>query len=173
MKNSDFILIAIFKDIDYRVNAITKEQPAWPCHQGCDLCCRRLPFLPEVSQAEWNLLYEGFQLLPIAIRDTVRQRVVDNNQQGAHNGFIKCPFLNRVKGECLVYAYRPAACRMYGFYVTRSGNRWCKIVQEKYEDGFAEGIVMGNQQAIERGLAKNLGESQSIAVWFDEMEDGI
>jgi uncharacterized protein len=168
--DSESILITIFNDIDHRVDAIIKAQPAWPCHQGCDLCCHRLPFLPEITQAEWSLLYEGFQQLPVSVQKVVRQRVaLAEEKEKQVDSHIICPLLNREKGECLVYAHRPAACRMYGFYVTRSGNRWCNVIQAQYEDGFAEGIVLGNQQSVDKALKRNLGESRSIALWFGEM----
>ena len=165
---TESILITIFNEIDHRVDAITQAKPAWPCHQGCDLCCHRLPFLPEITQAEWTLLYEGFQQLPDTVQETVRQRLSEAEEQA--DGHVTCPFLNREKGECLVYAYRPAACRMYGFYVTRSGNRWCNIIQARYEGGFAEGIVLGNQQSVDKALRQNFGESLSIGMWFGDLE---
>ena len=169
MKTSESTLIDIFADIDQRVNEIVQAQPAWPCHQGCDLCCRRLPFLPEITKAEWDLLHEGFQRLSLSGQRTVRERITAVSTQPPTD-FITCPFLDVDKGECLVYAYRPAACRMYGFYVTRSGNRWCDMIQEKYEAGFAEGIILGNQQAIDRELTQKLGTRQSIDVWFKDVE---
>ena len=170
--DSESILITIFNDIDHRVDAITQVQPAWSCHQGCDLCCHRLPFLPEINEAEWALLYKGFQQLAASAQEVVRQRVAESEaQEKQGDGFVTCPLLDREKGECLVYAYRPAACRMYGFYVTRSGNRWCHIIQEQYEDGFAEGIVLGNQQSVDKVLMQNFGESRSIALWFGESNE--
>lgn len=164
MNDPDSILIAIFNDIDHRVNEITQAQPAWPCQRGCDLCCHRLPLLPEITSAEWDLLLEGFQQLPIPTQETVRKRLTRAEPQ---DGFFTCPLLNKEKGECLVYVYRPAACRMFGFYVTRSGNRWCGMIQKRYEDGFAEGIMLGNQQSVDRMLMENFGETKSIAVWFE------
>ncbi len=160
------ILIEIFNEIGQRVNTINQAQPAWPCQPGCDVCCRRLPFLPEITQAEWQVLFEGFRQLPISLQEIIKQKVETAVIQEQQDAFITCPLLNDEKGECLVYASRPAACRMYGFYVTRSGNRWCHLIQEKYEAGFAKGIMLGNQQAIDRQLAHNFGESQSLAVWF-------
>jgi len=168
MKDSDSILIAIFDEIDHRVNSITQAQPAWPCQQGCDLCCRRLPFLPEITLAEWETLHTGFRQLPNSLQEIVRQKVETAVIQEQQDAYISCPLLNEEKGECLVYPYRPADCRMYGFYVTRSGNRWCEMIQERYEAGFAEGIILGNQQSVDRRLEEIYGESQSIAVWFNK-----
>jgi Fe-S-cluster containining protein len=171
--DSDSILITLFNDIDHRIDAITQAEPAWPCHQGCDLCCRQLPFLPEITRAEWALLYEGFQTLTVSVQEIVGQRLAEAAEQESHrDGFVTCPLLDREKGECLVYMYRPAACRMYGFYVTRSGNRWCNIIQAQYETGFAEGIVLGNQQSVDRAMIQNFGETRSIAVWFEECKLG-
>jgi len=164
--DSQSILITIFNNIDHRVDAITQAQPDWPCHQGCDLCCRRLPFLPELNKAEWALLHEGFQYLTVSVQEVVKQRIAEAKEQA--DGYITCPLLDREKGACLVYAYRPAACRMYGFYISRSGNRWCGMIQEQYEAGFADGIMLGNQQSVDRELVGNFGESQSIGVWFEK-----
>ncbi|MFO7679815.1 MAG: YkgJ family cysteine cluster protein [Chloroflexota bacterium] len=162
------ILIQIFDAIDDRVSEIVKAQPAWPCRQGCALCCRRLPHLPEITKTEWELLGAGIQELPPDIQTTVRRRISELGTGEVQGSFITCPLLDREIGECLVYAQRPAACRMYGYYVTRSSSRWCEMIQARYEAGFAEGIVLGNQQAVDGELARRFGGSRSIEVWWAE-----
>ncbi len=58
-------LADIYKTIDQRVAAITAAQPLWPCQKGCNGCCRRLAQAPEMTAAEWRVVYAGFlQLEP-------------------------------------------------------------------------------------------------------------
>jgi uncharacterized protein len=58
-------LQVIYTDIAHRVGAITAVRPIWPCHKGCDGCCRRLAQPPAMTAAEWQVVYQGFlQLSP-------------------------------------------------------------------------------------------------------------
>ena len=72
------------------------------------------------------------------------------------DGPVTCPFLDATHGTCLVYDQRPAACPMYGFYVSRTDHWWCAAIQALYEAGTCDGVILGNQEAIERTLHQQL-----------------
>ena len=155
----------IYTDIAQRVSAITAARPLWPCHKGCDGCCRRLAQPPEMTATEWHVLHQGFlQLSPIT-----QQEVAKRIGALAHwqDGPVTCPFLDETHGTCLVYAHRPAVCRMYGFYVSRTDHWWCADIQTLYEAGDCDGVILGNQKAIEQALHQQCGEVKSLAEWFE------
>ena len=157
-------LEVIYTDIAQRVRAITEERPLWPCHKGWDGCCRRLAQPPEITAAEWHVVHQGFlHLSPVTQHEVARRIRALAHWQG---GPVTCPFLDDTHGTCLIYAYRPAACRMYGFYVSRTDNWWCTDIQVLYETGVCDGVVLGNQSAIERALHQQCGEVQSLVEWF-------
>ena len=159
-------LEVIYTDIAQRVRAITEERPLWLCHKGCDGCCRRLAQPPEITAAEWHVVQQGFlHLSPGTQREVARRiRALAHWQSGP----ATCPFLDDAQGTCLIYAYRPAACRMYGFYVSRTDNWWCTDIQALYEAGVYDGVVLGNQSAIERALHQQCGEVKSLVEWFEQ-----
>lgn len=151
-----------------RTAAILDARPSWPCRKGCDTCCRRLARPPELTHAEWALLWEGFLALDPATRRRVRDRVAalaGELARGARH-FV-CPLLERDSGACLVYAHRPAACRMYGFYVSRGEGRYCDLVHERVESGELDGVTWGNHDAVDRELAQAFGAPISMLAWFE------
>lgn len=106
-----------------------------PCRHGCTACCHG-PF--DISAADAALLRQGLQALEPDVRAGVRDRargLLTAMQQAApewgapwHIGDIgedrfdelvesladePCPLLG-TDGGCLVYAHRPAVCRMMG-----------------------------------------------------------
>lgn len=157
----------IYADIDQRVHAITAARPLWPCRKGCDGCCRRLAQVPELTAGEWQVLQQGFLRLPTATQHEVARRI----RALAHwqGGEVTCPFLDDTHGTCLVYAYRPVACRMYGFYVSRTDHWWCADIQALYEAGVCDGLVLGNHGAIERAVHQQCGAVQSLVEWFEHL----
>lgn len=157
-------LQVIYTDIAQRVRAITAARPGWPCHKGCDGCCRQLARPPEMTADEWQGVYQGFvQLSPTTQQEVTRRiRALADWQDGS----VTCPFLDTTHGTCMIYDYRPAACRMYGFYVSRTDHWWCADIQALYEAGACEGVILGNQGAIERALHQQCGEVQSLVEWF-------
>ncbi len=88
----------------------------------------------------------------------------------AVSGPVACPLLDERTGSCRVYAYRPATCRMYGFYVSREGNQWCDDIQTLHDAGMGNGVVLGNHQATQRELRDRCGETQSIVTWFERTQ---
>jgi Fe-S-cluster containining protein len=160
-------LAVIYDRIEERTSAILDSEPSWPCRKGCDTCCRRLARPPELTREEWAQLWEGFGRLDPGTRQEIRARVrelVSEEAAGARH-FV-CPFLARDTGACLVYGQRPAACRMYGFYVSRGEGRYCDLVQERVQRGELDGVTWGNHDAVERDLAQEFGSPMSITAWF-------
>lgn len=124
---------------------MTAANGNWPCHAGCDDCCRHLAALPQITAHEAELLREGIATLPNAVQDEVRERFAAI-QPGARP--IVCPLLDRDRGQCLVYAWRPLACRAYGFYVERDKGLYCEKIQKLEELGILNSTIWGNWQSI-------------------------
>ena len=160
-------LDVIYTDIAQRVRAMTDARPLWPCRKGCDGCCRRLAQPPEMTAAEWDVVRQGFLHLSPATQHEVAQRI--RALADWTDGSVTCPFLDDTHGTCLIYAYRPAACRMYGFYVSRMDHWWCADIQALYEAGVCDGVVLGNYGAIERALHQQCGEVKALVEWFEHM----
>lgn len=106
-----------------------------PCRSGCTACCHG-PF--DISPADAALVAEGLAALPDAVRTGVRERAeaqvaryreliegwgppwdVDGVDEGSFDALcealrtLPCPALGP-EGGCLIYAHRPATCRMTG-----------------------------------------------------------
>jgi Fe-S-cluster containining protein len=161
--------LAVLHDrIAERTATILEAQPSWPCRKGCDTCCHRLARPPELTHAEWAELWQGFLALEPETRRQVRARVTalaEDVARGARH-FV-CPLLARESGACLVYAHRPAACRMYGFYVSRGEGRYCDLIHDRVSRGDLDGVVWGNHDAVDLELAQAFGAPLSIVEWFE------
>jgi Fe-S-cluster containining protein len=136
-------------EIDARVKEIAATHGSWPCRKGCDACCRRLADIPRFTQAEWELLKQGIAGLPEEIRTQVQERV--EGLAGASRPIV-CPFLDLDAGSCLVYDYRPVACRTYGFYVERDHGLYCREIEALAGRGECEGVIWGNAVAVDAKL---------------------
>lgn len=147
----------LYDRIDDRVRDITAADVDWPCRKGCDLCCRRLADVPRVSRPEWELLERGLAALPSPVRQEVGERILALAPERP----VICPFLDREAGACLVYEYRPAACRTYGFYVERDRGLYCRIIEARN----CSDVVWGNAESIHADLAP-LGDNADIRTWF-------
>lgn len=148
-------LLAIYDGIAARSSTTTDAHPAWPCRRGCDACCRSLADVPRMTRAEWELLREGLDALPAAVRAEVDARIAAL----AHaTRPIVCPMLDEKEGACLVYAHRPAMCRTYGFYVRRQDGIHCAIVERQAPDD----VVWGNQESVDDALAGLSGAEVSL-----------
>ena len=162
-------LIKLYDEIELRAYSATMERPIWPCRRGCDACCRRLARPPEVTAVEWQLMAQGLQALPVDTQAAIGQKIAAlANWKPDATDFVVCPFLDESEGACLIYAQRPAACRMYGFYVSRQSNMWCQQIEELYEAGALEGITLGNYSAMQRQLGQAFGDVESIVIWFQQ-----
>ncbi len=157
------LLTIIHSDIDRRVDLIRAGQPDWLCRSGCEGCCHRLAEIPQLTAAEWALLWDGLSQLPEPLLRCIRQKVAALAEQQARP--IVCPMLNQESGTCHVYLYRPTACRTYGFYRQRDEGLYCKDIEAQVASGRLDDVVWGNQEAIDQRL-KDTGETRELTVWF-------
>jgi Fe-S-cluster containining protein len=157
-------LTELHDDIDERVSAIRLENPDWLCKMGCDGCCHRLAQIPELTIAEWTLFREGFATLSDEKQQEIRQNVATLSSQSPRS--IVCPMLDKAAGACLIYAYRPVACRTYGFYVERDKGLYCHDIELRVEQGELNNVVWGNHDTVNRHLDK-LGDKRNLVEWFE------
>ena len=116
-----------------------------------------------VTRAEWQRLESALEKLPSFVRNEVERRIRDTQKTGP----VVCPFLDPAAGACLVYEHRPVACRTYGFYRSRDGGRFCRIVQDKVDREGDVGIVWGNHEVIERRLERSFGPAAALSRWLN------
>lgn len=157
-------LTELHDDIDERVSAIRLGNPDWLCRMGCDGCCHRLAQIPELTPAEWTLFREGFASLSDEKQQEIRQNVATLSSQSPRS--IVCPMLDKTAGACLIYAYRPVACRTYGFYVERDKGLYCHDIELRVEQGELNNVVWGNHDSVNRHLDK-LGDKRNLVEWFE------
>jgi Fe-S-cluster containining protein len=74
--------------------------------------------------------------------------------------------LDKAAGACLIYAYRPVACRTYGFYVERDKGLYCHDIELRVEQGELNNVVWGNHDTVNRHLDK-LGDKRNLVEWFE------
>jgi Fe-S-cluster containining protein len=153
----------LHSDIDDRVKTIIEDNLDWPCRMGCDGCCRRLAEIPRLTIAEWDLLREGLDLLPPEQLQGIVRDVAELSDRSSRP--IICPMLDQSAGSCMVYAYRPVACRTYGFYVQRDKGLYCKDIETRVANGDWSGVVWGNQDPVDRRLG-GLGDARDLTEWF-------
>ncbi len=158
------MMLRILHDqVEERVRSI-RDKHAWPCREGCDLCCRGLAAIPSLTAPEWELVRVGFEQLSKAARAEVLRRTA--NLEGACRP-ITCPFLDATSGACLIYAQRPIACRTYGFYRERDVGLYCKKIEAAVEAGRYSDVVWGNALSVEAKLDE-FGEWKELLTWFRE-----
>jgi Fe-S-cluster containining protein len=151
-------LLPIYREIAARAEAITGDRPDWPCQRGCDSCCRSLGETPHVTAAEWDLMRAAIADL----EPQLQQAIAEGFQALPARGPMTCPLLEQQSGACRIYSDRPAACRSYGFYVSRGQGLYCKTIEARDD----RGVVWGNQDALERKLAQLSGPSKPLADWM-------
>jgi Fe-S-cluster containining protein len=91
-----------------------------------------------------DLLRDGIRTLPSALQQEIQERL----RAMPSTPPIVCPFLDADSHSCLVYEYRPTACRTYGFYVERDLGLYCREIEVMVEKGECRDIVWGNACAI-------------------------
>lgn len=160
-----YTLAELYIDIEQRVDVVRFTHPNWLCRSGCDGCCHRLAEIPRLTAAEWADLRVGFTALPQQLREGIMENIVELSKQAVRP--VVCPFLNRSTRTCLVYLYRPIACRTYGFYVERDKGLYCKDIASQVDSGELNNVVWGNQTGIDQRL-KYLGEVRELTDWFAE-----
>lgn len=153
----------IHADIASRVAAITAAHPDWPCRKSCDACCHHLAEVPRLTRPEWELLRDGLAALPAPLLADIGRAMADLGTVRP----IVCPLLDRATGECRVYAFRPVACRTYGFYMQRGVGVYCREIEARVAAGAWPDVVWGNQDVVEGRLAA-LGEVRELPAWFAE-----
>ncbi|WP_150047579.1 MULTISPECIES: YkgJ family cysteine cluster protein [Methylomonas] len=158
-----YSLKQLHAEIDERVAAVRAGRHDWPCRQGCDSCCRRLAEVPELTEREWLLLRQGLASLPKDRLQEIGRGIAALAGQSARP--LICPMLDQAAGLCSVYAYRPLACRTYGFYRQRDRGLYCKEIDARVEGGGLADVVWGNHDAIDRRL-RELGELRGLPQWF-------
>ena len=146
-----------------RVNSIRADNSDWLCRLGCDTCCRRLAEVPLLTTMEWDLLRNGLVTLPSEQLLKISQTVAALANQTARP--IVCPMLDQSAGACLVYDYRPVACRTYGFYVQRDQGLYCIDIKTQVDGGDWVEVVWGNQDVVDRRL-NGLGDTKDLIEWF-------
>lgn len=156
-------LTTLQDDIAQRVDSIRSTQPDWPCRMGCDRCCHRLAEIPRLTLAEWELLRSGLMTLPKDLLETILQDIRSLAQQTSRP--LTCPLLDQSTGACRVYAYRPIACRTYGFYVQRELGLYCSDIETQVANGALAEVIWGNQDVIEQRL-RQLGEARELTAWL-------
>lgn len=162
-------LVPLHTDIDTRVQAIITKHPDWLCRMGCDGCCKRLAEIPRLTAAEWELLQTGLAALPSEQLLGIGRNIAKLAEQTTRP--ITCPMLNQSLGVCRVYAYRPVACRTYGFYVQRDKGLYCNDIDARVAQGDWTTVVWGNHDAIDRQL-NALGDSRDLTEWFALWQEG-
>ena len=108
-------LQAIYVDMDHKYQEAT-DYYGFNC-TGCeDNCC--LTRFYHHTLLEYYYIYEGFKTLSPATQDKVKQKAAQVSYQTAladQEGRpvrLMCPLNN--SGRCLLYAFRPMICRLFG-----------------------------------------------------------
>lgn len=138
-----------------RAERTHEAHPDFPCRVGCDGCCRSLPHLPSISDAEWVRLRDAILALDPVDRDDILAGIASPTASAK----VVCPVLDRPRGACRAYEARPLACRTYGFFAERDGALACDLVV-----GFADAheVVWGHGEAFLDDL-RALGPSRTLA----------
>jgi len=159
-------LQVFYERIAARTGAIAREQPEWPCRKGCDGCCRRLAGVPELTAEEWVLLRARWAELGVDARRAIDDGLAELACAVAAGAkHVTCPLLDREAGSCRVYSARPAACRTYGFYLSRGVGLYCEQVRERVDRGLCDEVVWGNHDVIDADLERALGARRSLLEW--------
>lgn len=153
----------LYADLAARTQATLDTHPDWPCRKGCDTCCRRLAEVPRLTKAEWDCLKNGLAALPTDLLKEIRLGIAALPSSPRP---LTCPLLDQSTGACRVYAYRPVACRSYGFYVQRELGLYCKDIEALVTTGEYADVVWGNHDVIDRSLA-DLGDIRELHEWFE------
>src|SRR5574343_1291948 len=152
-------LTELHLDIDARVASMRENQPDWLCGKGCDGCCQRLADVPQLTEAEWDLLRSGLAGLAPASLQAIRDKMAAVAASTSRP--LICPLLDRSTGACPVYAQRPVVCRTYGFYMQRDRGLFCCDIEKQVAEGALPDVIWGNHDAIDRRLA-GLGEARPL-----------
>lgn len=152
-------LYHIQEQVRARTEEIAASHGNWPCHKGCDDCCRRLASVPRVTRDEWLLIDS-------ALNPVLRERIRASAQNSRP---VICPLLDEDSGACLIYAMRPIACRSYGFYAEREKVLGCHRIETLAQE--SQDVVWGNHEALDERLAQ-LGPARELFEWLAIESEG-
>jgi Fe-S-cluster containining protein len=154
-------LIEIQRQVELRVQTTAAAHGNWPCRKGCDECCRRLAAEPRVTREEWDLIARAIDELPAEIADAARRRIRESAGKARP---VVCPLLDAGSGSCLVYAARPVACRVYGFYAERGDVLGCGRIESLARE--SPDVVWGNHATLEERIGE-LGAAAELSIWLE------
>jgi uncharacterized protein len=167
-------LRVVYERIAARTAETTQAQPDWPCREGCDGCCRSLAGAPELTAEEWALLRELWSELGAEARQAIDEGLAELARDVAAGAARStCPLLDRDAGSCRVYAARPAACRTYGFYVSRGVGLYCDRVRARVDAGLCDNVVWGNHDVVDGDLERGFGAQRSLLEWVASDRAGL
>ncbi len=155
--------------IEARAQAIRAARNWWPCRRGCDQCCRQLALPPELSSSEWVRVDEAVAALPERVRDQIEQKIDALLMQIAAktvSSQVICPYLDEQERVCSIYYSRPIACRTYGFFVTRTQEQYCQLVETEVALHRDSTIVWGNAEVIHNEVERIGGVSVPFHVHY-------
>ncbi len=156
------LLKSLNEEVEARGREIAGAHGAWPCHMGCARCCRSLAAVPRLTAPEWDLLRQGLDALPASVRGEIQLRAAALDEASRP---IICPMLDTDHRTCLVYEYRPVACRTYGFYVERGEGLYCREIEAMVDSGACAGVTWGNACVVEARLDA-LGAPLDMRIWM-------
>lgn len=161
MNNTQQQLQALDQRIATRMQALAATHEWWPCHRGCDRCCRQLARPLELTAAEWSRLDEAIATLPATIQTEITGKIrilLRQIAEGTLPQSVVCPYLNEQEGICQVYESRPIACRTYGFFVSRHDNQYCQIIETEVNSRGDANITWGYVESIQQELQQISGD---------------
>jgi Fe-S-cluster containining protein len=124
--------------LDRLTTAVRETYAGGHCKAGCSGCCDSQTAIFDVSPGEWAAIEREVARWSAERREAFKERFKREHglQLRAYRwlGYLKffepladryfarnpyrCPFLEN--GRCSIYAARPLACRMYGFFAIRA-----------------------------------------------------
>ena len=155
------LLHQIEQAVDLRVREITTAHPSWPCHKGCDDCCRSLASVPLVTEPEWKRIAAALDALPVQTAADARRRI---RASGTAARPVVCPLLDTATGSCLVYDARPIACRAYSFYAERDLVLGCHRIESIAAE--SPDIIWGNHTTLKQRF-HSLGPAAPLPEWLN------
>lgn len=175
--------------LDELVEAVVETYPGGSCKAGCSGCCDSQTAVFDVSPREWEAVTRYVE----ASWSEERRRAFRERFDREHGGRVgmykalslvrffepladryfakqpyRCPFLE--DGRCSIYAARPLACRMYGYFAIRS--RWyqkpaiygCRLQAAHFGKQPRLSLPSVNQVTVQsRALVK--GRVRVLALW--------
>lgn len=177
--------------ITQKINKFFEHQKTYiACKKGCAKCCKNAEF--PYKKIEFDLLMEGFKLLPQDKQNIIRENVKKIKESNEKK--YTCPFL--IDDVCSVYNFRGVICRSFGlmFYNENDtpGIPFCifeglnysallnketgRVSSEKYKElGYDQEPLAFNvshsfltHEDFGKLFGFTFGEAKALIDWFDE-----